>query len=64
MNGLTIITTSIIKSLLASLCQREEWPLFEKEGSGEICKSFINLKIPLYPPFPKADNISVPHIKD
>ena len=34
--GLTIITTSIVKSLLTSLCQREELPLFDKEGRGEI----------------------------
>jgi hypothetical protein len=26
----------MIKSLLTSLCQREELPLFEKEGRGEI----------------------------
>jgi hypothetical protein len=31
-NGLKLITTSIIKSLLTSLCQREELPLFDKEG--------------------------------
>jgi hypothetical protein len=34
--GLTIIATLIIKSLLTSLCQREELPLFGKEGPGEI----------------------------
>jgi hypothetical protein len=28
--------TLIIKSLLTSLCQREEVPLFGKEGRGEI----------------------------
>jgi hypothetical protein len=28
--------TLIIKSLLTSLCQREECPLFGKEGFGEI----------------------------
>jgi hypothetical protein len=37
--GLVIITTLIIKSLLTSLCQREELPLFEKEGGGEILSS-------------------------
>jgi hypothetical protein len=31
-----MITTWIIKSLLTSLFQREELPLFEKEGWGEI----------------------------
>jgi hypothetical protein len=34
--GLIIVPTSFHKSLLTSLCQREELPLFEKEGIGEI----------------------------
>jgi len=34
--GFITITTWIIKSLLTSLFQREELPLFEKEGWGEI----------------------------
>jgi hypothetical protein len=36
-NGHIIATTSFFKkSLLTSLCQREEFPLFGKEGIGEI----------------------------
>ena len=43
-NGLIIIMTLFIKSLLTSLCQREEIPLFGKEGRGEIfnqCKFYF-----------------------
>ena len=32
------VTDGIEKSHLTSLCQREEFPLFEKEGPGEICQ--------------------------
>jgi hypothetical protein len=38
-NGLIIITTLSVKSLLTSLCQREDVPLFGKEGRGEIFQS-------------------------
>jgi hypothetical protein len=31
-----IVFTLGIKSLLPSLCKREEFPLFGKEGQGEI----------------------------
>jgi hypothetical protein len=34
--SLIIVTTSFPKSLLTSFFQREEIPLFEKEGTGEI----------------------------
>jgi len=34
--GFIIKNTLTIKSLLTSLWQREELPLFEKEGRGEI----------------------------
>jgi hypothetical protein len=32
------IAKTFVKSLLTSLCQREEYPLFGKEGVGEICR--------------------------
>ncbi|MGE5301280.1 MAG: hypothetical protein ACM3MB_10025 [Acidobacteriota bacterium] len=33
---LRVVTTFFIKSLLTSLCQREELHTFDKEGRGEI----------------------------
>jgi hypothetical protein len=36
MNGIKVVMTLIIKSLLTSLCQREAIPLFGKKGEGEI----------------------------
>jgi hypothetical protein len=38
-----IIKSMIMKSLLTSLCQREELPLFGKEGRGEI---FSKMSVP------------------
>jgi hypothetical protein len=38
-NGHAIVQTLFLKSLLTSLYQREELPLFGKEGRGEILQS-------------------------